>query len=245
MRVLIVEDDPRMRRLLRAWVHEAGYVVDDVADAAAALESLAIAPPALILLDLGLPDRGGIALLRELRARDFQGRIIVVTGRPGEAMTVAALDAGADDFVTKPVSGGVLLARMRAVLRRSDGGGQLLTCGALSLDRRSRRASLGEVALRLTPREYALLEHLLAHQEAVLTRSALMNQVWDAPYGLDSNVVDARIAALRRKLAACGVDGAPEIRTVRGAGYVLTAGDASGARDSRRSLSALGDGSSA
>ena len=222
MRLLVIEDDDRLRRLLRAWLREEGHVVDEASDADSAFDAVISAPPDVVLLDLGLPGEGGISLLRRLRRSGCEAVVIVLTGRADDGSVVLALDSGADDYLVKPVSSEVLKARVRAALRR---GGHVpsgqLTCGALAMDRRARRVMLGDLLVPLPPREYALLEHFLMHPGQVLTRSTLLEQVWQDPGVMDSNVVDARIASLRRRIAAARAPGAPTLRTIRGAGYVL------------------------
>ncbi|MFQ5557254.1 MAG: response regulator transcription factor, partial [Acidimicrobiales bacterium] len=170
------------------------------------------------ILDLGLPDGDGIEVCRRLRERGQATPVLMLTARDGLSDKVAGLDAGADDYLTKPFDYPELTARVRALLRRpSDTRKPTLTAGDVTLDPASRRVWRGAITVPLTPREFSLLEYLMRHPGQVLSRERLLEHVWDAHYDGLSNVVDVHVANLRRKLAS--PEGDDPIETVRGAGY--------------------------
>lgn len=225
-RVVFVEDDPLIRRFFQRVLEDAHFSVEPAGSVAEGRRALLGAHDA-VLLDLELPDASGIELLEELRARGDRAPVIILTGRGGDEEVVRGLDAGADDYIEKPVGGAVLLARLRAVIRRGahqatgrrEAG--VLRLGPLTLDRLARRATVDGQALELTPKEFTLLEYLLLCAEETVTRAELLDRVWELQGEPESNVVDAHMARLRAKLRA--VTPRPDIRTVRGKGFVLTA----------------------
>ena len=225
-RVVFVEDDPLLRRVLQRVLEEAHFAVEPAGSVAEGRRALLGAHDA-VLLDLELPDASGLDLLDELRARGDRSPVIILTGRGGDDEVVRGLDAGADDYIEKPVGGSVLLARLRAVIRRGahQASGRreagVLLLGPLTLDRLARRAAVEGQALDLTPKEFTLLEYLLLCAEETVTRAELLDRVWEMQGEPESNVVDAHMARLRAKLRA--VSARPDIRTVRGKGFVLTA----------------------
>ena len=215
VRVLVVEDDPTIAEPLRVGLIREGYVVTSVDTGAAAL---AAEPADLVLLDLGLPDLDGRAVCRELRSRSSVP-IVVVTARGDEIDRVTLLDLGADDYVVKPFGFLELVARMRAVLRRTNGAAReerpVVELGALRVDRRSRSVSFEERSVALTPKEYDLLAYLASEPGAVLTRDQIMTAVWDANWWGSTKTLDVHVASLRKKLS-------PDlIETVRGVGFRL------------------------
>ena len=215
MRVLIVEDDDAIAEPLAKGLAREGFAVERVATGAAALE----APPTdLVLLDLGLPDIGGYDVCRRLRASS-DVPIIVITARGEEIDRVLGLELGADDYVVKPFGFRELVARVRAVARRTGtrpDAGDVLRIGPLEVDRRARRATLDGAELALTRKEYDLLAYLAADPGAVRTREDIIDEVWDPHWYGPTKTLDVHVAALRRKL------GDPEwIETVRGVGYRL------------------------
>jgi DNA-binding response OmpR family regulator len=223
--VLLIEDDPRIRTAVMRALDDRGYAVTS---SPAGLPGLTLAleeRPDLVLLDLGLPDIDGLRVLTMLRA-DSQVPIIVATARDEEATIVAALDAGADDYVVKPFSAAQLDARIRAVLRRygsaeSDGGG-VLTVGGLRLDTRARVATLDGELLALSPREFELTAYLAGRAGEVVTKRELQTEVWRAPYGGADKTVDVHLSWLRRKLGETATE--PRyLHTVRGVGVKLVA----------------------
>jgi two-component system OmpR family response regulator len=220
MKILVVEDDRSMARLVRLQLVEEGYAVDVVSLGRDALQLAAIHTYDGILLDLGLPDRAGETVLRELRASGSRVPVLILSGRTESDEIVHGLDAGADDYLVKPFANAVLKARVRALIRRGSGDRtELLRCGALTVNRLTREARVREQSLYLTTRELVLLEHLALHAGRVVTRSAMLESLWDLHFDPGTNVVDALVLRVRRKLAAAA--GAPQIETVRGAGYRL------------------------
>ncbi len=221
--ILVVEDEPAIRELLRVHLEDAGFEVRDAADAERARERLAEGLPALMLLDWMLPGRSGLAFAKELRAdprtRDLP--IIMVTARGEEADRVAGLEAWVDDYVTKPFSPRELKARIKAVLRRRapETGDEPLATGALVLDPATRRVTVGGREVALGPTEFRLLRFLLARPERVHTRAQLLDRVWTDRLDIDERTVDVHIRRLRSALEPFGA--ATMIETVRGSGYRL------------------------
>lgn len=197
MRVLVVEDDPGIADSLVRGLTRAGYEASAVGGAA---QALAAGPVEVVLLDLGLPDQDGNEVCAALRARGDVA-ILVITARGEEPDRVAALDAGADDYLVKPFGFAELLARIRAVLRRSGwADDQPLRHGDLVIDRRTRRVILADKEIALTPTEFDILECLAADPGRVVTRQEILERVWDAHWYGPSRVLDVHVAALRRKL---------------------------------------------
>jgi DNA-binding response OmpR family regulator len=217
LRVLVVEDDPGIAGALARGLARAGYQVETVGTGAAAL---AADQADVVLLDLGLPDVDGVEVCRLLRART-DAALIVVTARGEEGDRVSALDEGADDYLVKPFGLAELLARIRAVLRRTRPTGPLVfTHGPLVVDPRTRRVTVHETEVALTPKEFDILECLAADPGRVVPRQELLERVWDANWYGPTKVLDVHMAALRRKL---GVDGLVE--TVYGRGFRLGPAD--------------------
>lgn len=220
VRVLVVEDDESLGAVLVRALSEEGYAVDLHRTLVDARHAAATNDYDLAILDLGLPDGDGLDLCAELRGRGFAPPILVLTARDGLSDKVAGLDAGADDYLTKPFDFPELAARVRALLRRPAEGHQpILEVGDLRLDPASRRVWRGAITVPLTTKEFALLEYLLRDPGVVHSRTDLLEHVWDANYDGLSNVVDVHVANLRRKLDLPG-NPAP-IETVRGVGYQL------------------------
>lgn len=200
--VLVVDDEAPIRKFLRISLTAAGYRIEEASSAAEALHSMEQSDPDLIVLDLGLPDADGKELIAAMRARS-QVPILVLSVRGDEQEKVAALDAGANDFVTKPFGVGELLARIRAALRSA---GEALVApgplkvGGLSLDPDSHRVSVDGRPVRLTPREFALLELLMRHPGKVLTHAALLREVWGPEHQEDTHYLRIYIGQLRKKL---------------------------------------------
>jgi DNA-binding response OmpR family regulator len=221
--VLLVEDDSVIRTALIKKLSSAGHVVSAVGTALDALREVAVQPPDVVILDLGLPDVDGAAALRMMRG-DSDVPVIVATARTGEANIIRLLNAGADDYVTKPFSGDHLLARISAVLRRRGGGGPgrpaALTVGPLRLDLARRVATLDDRPLDLNRKEFELLAYLAARPEQVVTRQELVEEVWRQPYRGAEQTVDVHVSWLRRKLGETAAN--PRfLRVVRGVGIML------------------------
>ena len=226
--VLIVEDDEAARSAIAANLRARGHEVDEAGDVRAALRSWDQRRPDLILLDLGLPDLDGQAIIRRVR-REATTPIIVVSARGREQDRVAALDAGADDYLTKPFGLSELHARMRAVLRRSagpdaDSEGRL-RLGPVTLDVPRHEVRVGEARLDLTPREFELLKVLLSQPGRVVTAGRLLRAVWGTAYSDEAHYLHVYVSRLRRKLSAADPSGAAARLIVAepGVGYRIVA----------------------
>jgi DNA-binding response OmpR family regulator len=220
MAVLVVEDERRVRSFLERGLTEEGYAVRASEDGAGAEAVLDAGGVDLVLLDWMLPGASGLELLRRWRGRGDVTPVIVLTARDAVDDRVAALDAGADDYLVKPFHFEELLARVRSVLRRaSSRASPVLSCADLVLDPVARRVTRGGREVRLTAREFALLQFLLQHAGEVVSRTRIAAAVWDHDFDTFSNVVEVYIRYLRGKLDE--PSGRPLIHTVRGAGYVL------------------------
>ena len=221
MRVLVVEDEEKIAQFLRKGLSEKGYSVEAVSDADAALERLETGPYDLIILDLLLPgSRDGLELCREIRARGIPSKILMLTARDTVENKIEGLDAGADDYLVKPFSFRELLARLRALTRRTESvePGPLVH-GEMTYDPDSREVRRRGEVIRLTAREGALFELLLRRRGRVVSRSEIQARIWEDSFDLSTNIIDVYINALRKKLDA----GRDEklIQTVRGVGYRL------------------------
>ena len=218
-RVLVVDDDEKITGFLRRALAYEGYQVE-VADAgAAALAHALKSPPDLVVLDVMMPGLDGLEVCRRLRAGG-DVPVLMLTARDGVGDRVQGLDAGADDYLPKPFALEELLARLRALLRRREAAAPaVLRFADLSLDTASRQASRGARAIELTTKEFELLALFMRHPRRVLTRNAIMEQIWGYDFDGESNVIEVYAGRLRQKLEA---DGEPRlIYTIRHAGYVL------------------------
>jgi two-component system, OmpR family, response regulator len=220
MRVLVVEDGAKMARLLKRGLEEDGHAVDVGADGPEGLWLASENSYAAIVLDVMLPGFDGFELCRRLRAADNWTPVLMLTARDAIDDRVRGLDAGADDYLVKPFSLLELGARLRALARRDDRARPtVLSEGDLRLDPAAKRAWRGDEELRLSPKEFALLELFLRHPGTVLTRSQILEAAWDFAYDGTSNVVDQYVTYLRRKIDT--PFGRHDIETVRGMGYRL------------------------
>lgn len=215
--ILVVEDDPSIRRHLVSALRHGGF---DVIEAATGMDGLSAATEAtdLVLLDLALPDTDGVDVCRTLRAQVPEAIIVVLTARDAEIDVIVGLDAGADDYLTKPFRLAELTARIRAHLRRrGSSGGRTYQIGALRVDTAARRVHVGDAEAELRPKEFDLLARLAAHAGTAVTREQLMSDVWDEHWFGSTKTLDMHISTLRRKLGPA----AGQITTLRGVGYRL------------------------
>lgn len=218
MRILIVEDEPILRAQLAEGVAAAGYAVDLADNGIDAHYMGDTEPYDAVVLDLGLPQMDGITVLRQWRTASRGMPVLILTARDGWHEKVAGIDAGADDYLTKPFHMEELLARLRALIRRAGGhASSQLVCGPLTLDARNSRVTVAGQALTLTSHEYRVLAYLMHHRDEVVSRSDLVEHIYAQDFDRDSNTVEVFIARLRKKLPA-GL-----IETVRGLGYRLSA----------------------
>jgi two-component system KDP operon response regulator KdpE len=225
LRVLVIDDEPPIRKLLRVGLSAHGYQTIEASSGKMALELLGREPPDLIVLDLGLPDMQGHELLRTMRARNDRVPIVVLSSRDDESGKVQALDSGADDYVTKPFGMDELLARMRAALRhqlQTHGERPIFRVGDLSVDLVRRIVKLGDKEIKLSPKEYELLRILVQHAGKVLTHKFLLSQLW-------SDLTDAQYLRVYVRQLRQKIETDPErphyILTETGIGYRLRAPD--------------------
>jgi len=200
-RVLIVEDEPQLRRALGINLRARRYEVEAVADGAGALRAAAASPPDLVILDLGLPDMDGNEVVQGLRGWT-RVPIIILSARDTQRDKVNALDAGADDYLTKPFGMDELLARMRAALRRAQTpqDAPVITTETFTIDLAAKRVTRGDDEVRLTPTEWHLLEVLTRHPGSLVTGKQLLQEIWGPAYGAETNYLRVYMAQLRRKL---------------------------------------------
>jgi two-component system copper resistance phosphate regulon response regulator CusR len=222
VRILLVEDEPDAARMLAKGLREQTYAVDLAADGETALYQAAINAYDLIILDVMLPRKDGFSISRELRESGSTVPILMLTAREGVADRITGLDAGADDYLTKPFDFHELLARIRALLRRGPAlQKDRIEIGDLVIDTRGRSVSRAGRPVSLTAREYALLEYLARRKDEVVTRREIAEHVWDESFDPFSNLIEVYVQRLRRKID----DGPAQrlIRTRRGEGYLLSA----------------------
>ncbi|GAA2945664.1 response regulator transcription factor [Streptomyces argenteolus] len=219
MRLLIVEDEKRLAVSLARGLTAEGFAVDVVHDGLEGLHRAGEGRYDLLVLDIMLPGMNGYRVCAALRAAGHDLPILMLTAKDGEYDEAEGLDTGADDYLTKPFSYVVLVARVRALLRRrtTGSGSPVLTAGSLRMDTAARRVHRGEEEFALTTKEFAVLEQLALRAGEVVSKAEILEHVWDFAYDGDPNIVEVYVSTLRRKL------GAASIRTVRGAGYRLEA----------------------
>lgn len=215
--VVVIEDEKPIADLLRLYLSREGFGVHLEGNGPAGLAAIAAHRPVAVVLDVGLPGIDGTEVCRQLRARDDWTPVLFCTARDDEIDRVLGLEMGADDYITKPFSPREVVARVKAVLRRSTGRtmpGETLELGDVVVDREARRATAGGVEIALTPTEFDLLVHLVSRPGRVFSREQLLSEVWGYSSVVGSRTVDVHVAQLRAKLGEPGI-----IRTVRGVGY--------------------------
>jgi DNA-binding response OmpR family regulator len=224
MRLLLAEDDPRISRFVTKGLQEQSYAVDVVANGNDAVYQVEINDYDLVILDVMLPGQDGFAVCRSLRALGKHMPILMLTARDGVDDRITGLDAGADDYLTKPFEFGELLARLRALLRRPrDLRPSQIVVGDLVLDTAAQTVKRGERDIPLTAKEYALLEYMARNVGRVIGRAEIAEHVWDESFDPFSNLIEVYVNRLRRKLGDDG--GKPLLQTRRGSGYVLVAAE--------------------
>jgi DNA-binding response OmpR family regulator len=222
MRILVVEDEKGLAEAVRRGLKNEGFVVDVMNDGVDGLWAATENPYDAILLDLMLPLMNGYEVLRALRERKVWTPVLMLTAKDGEQDQTHAFDLGADDYLTKPFSFPVLVARVRALIRRgAPERPVVLTLGTLTLDPLKRSVRRGETAIRLTPREYGLLQYLIRRHDQIVTKAEILDNVWDPAFEGGGNVVEVYIGYLRRKIDV--PFGVQTLSTVRGTGYLLSA----------------------
>lgn len=218
--ILVIEDQEKLRRNLHQVLEQEGY---EVATAPTGEDGYSLATSKgfdAIVLDLTLPGRDGLQILRDLRETGFRQPVLILTARDSVDDRVAGLDSGADDYLVKPFAHAELLARLRALLRRTQASQErLLRCGDLEMDLLTRKVARQEGEIDLSQREFELLEYLLRHKNTNVTREMLTRDVWKEPQGLLTNVIDVCVNSLRKKVELPGTN--PLILTVRGVGYTI------------------------
>jgi len=216
----VVEDEPRLARALQRGLTAEGYAVDLAADGLTGLEAARHEGYDAVVLDIMLPGLSGYRIVRTLRAEQNWVPVLMLSAKDGEYDQADGLDSGADDYLTKPFSFVVLLAKLRALLRRgAPERPAVLSAGSLSLDPATRRVTRDGQEIALTTREFALLEYLIRHRDEVVTKTELLDHVWDAGADTDPNVVEVYVGYLRRKIDQ--PYNVRSLQTVRGAGYRL------------------------
>ena len=220
MRILVVEDDPDLNRQLVSALTDAGYVVDSAKDGEEGHYLGETEPYDAVILDLGLPVLDGVSVLEKWRRSEKKMPVLILTARDRWSDKVQGFDAGADDYVAKPFHMEEVLARVRALLRRSAGHATSeISCGPLLLDTKSARVTVDGNAIKLTSLEFRLLAYLMHHKGKVVSRTELVEHLYDQDFDRDSNTIEVFVGRLRKKL---GVD---VLRTIRGMGYCVSEPD--------------------
>jgi DNA-binding response OmpR family regulator len=220
MRVLMVEDDQNLAKIVKAGLEENGYAVDWVSDGPSARDIVNVYPYDVILLDIMLPGIDGLTICREIRSKTINAPILMLTARYREDDKVRGLDCGADDYLVKPFSYPELYARVRALLRRNNvNRSPVIAIGTLVLDSSLKKVTCAGEPVNLTSREYAILEFLIVNRNGVVTREMLEEHIWDCEHGSFSNVIEVLISRIRKKLGPENKEAV--IKTVKGLGYVV------------------------
>jgi two-component system, OmpR family, copper resistance phosphate regulon response regulator CusR len=219
MRILVVEDEKRIADFLSRGLESGGYTVDVAGDGARALELVHATEYDLVILDLGLPDMDGMAVLKKIRTRKTSPPVLILSARDAVDDRVKGLENGADDYLVKPFAYVELLARVRVLLRRGQPTPERLQVGDLALDCIRRRVTRGGENIELAPKEFSILEYLMRNRGRPLSRTMIVEHVWDMDYDGLTNIVDVYIRHLRSKIDEKWPD--KMIQTVRGIGYML------------------------
>ena len=219
MRILVVEDEKRIADFLSRGLESGGYTVDVAGDGATALEMVHATEYDLIILDLGLPDMDGMAVLKKIRTRKTSPPVLILSARDAVDDRVKGLETGADDYLVKPFAYVELLARVRVLLRRGQPTPERLQVGDLSLDCIRRKVTRAGENIELAPKEFSILEYLMRNRGRPLSRTMIVEHVWDMDYDGLTNIVDVYIRHLRSKIDEKWPD--KMIQTVRGIGYML------------------------
>jgi len=223
MRILVVEDEKRIADFLSRGLESGGYAVDVAGDGATALEMVHATEYDLVILDLGLPDMDGMAVLKKIRTRKTSPPVLILSARDAVDDRVKGLETGADDYLVKPFAYVELLARVRVLLRRGQPTPERLQVGDLSLDCIRRKVTRGGENIELAPKEFSILEYLMRNRGRPLSRTMIVEHVWDMDYDGLTNIVDVYIRHLRSKIDEKFPD--KMIQTVRGIGYMLDSAD--------------------
>jgi len=221
MRVLVVEDDAKIAAFITIGLKQAGFVVDHVADGAAGLALALTEPYAVVVIDLMLPQLDGLSLIEEVRRRQVNTPMLILSAKRSVDDRVKGLQAGGDDYLTKPFAFAELLARVQALIRRASGVTEptRLKVGDLTLDLLTREVTRARERLELQPREFALLEYLMRNAGRVISKTLILSHVWDYHFDPQTNVVDVLVSRLRSKVDKDHSE--KYIQTLRGVGYVL------------------------
>lgn len=216
MRILVVEDDQDLARQIKDSLEDSGYAVDIAPDGEEGHFLGDTEPYDAVILDLGLPLMDGASVLRKWRGENKAMPVLILTARDSWTDKVDGLDAGADDYLTKPFKMEELLARLRALIRRAAGqASAVIECGPLMLDTRSGRVTVDGSSIKLTAQEFKLLDYMMHHQKKVVSRTELTEHIYDQDFDRDSNTIEVFVNRIRKKL------GVPMLHTVRGLGYQL------------------------
>jgi DNA-binding response OmpR family regulator len=221
MRVLVIEDDRKVASFIQTGLVQEGYAVDVLHDGSGAAEQTLMVDYDVVVLDLMLPGQSGFQVLRDIRARKASIPVLILTAKDSIEERVTGLDSGADDYMVKPFALAELSARLRALLRRGAPHENVLRVGDLEMDTVRRSVKRAGRSIELKPKEYSLLEFLMRNAERPVTKSLIIEHVWDIHFDTISNVVEVHINSLRNKIDR-GFSG-PLIHTIRGVGYVLAA----------------------
>jgi two-component system, OmpR family, response regulator len=223
MNILVIDDDPLIIEFVRRGLVEDGCTVDDACDGSQALERARSSSYDALILDVGLPDMSGFDVARAIRSEGDATPILMLTARTGTDNLIEGLDSGADDYLTKPFDLRELRARLRALTRRGAGArNEQVAVGLLTLNRVNHEVRIADKPLRLTPKEYRLLEFFMLRDGNVVSRGELLEKVWEMRFDPQSNIVDVHVARLRSKLKRH--PNAPQLETVRGLGFRLADG---------------------